>query len=124
MAIWNDQGISTSSSITLTNINAAGEEIKVSAYNGLDCFQDSLIFTVNVSPTITTVSLNDNLTGHTSCEGDNIVFSAIGSGNWYQYLREFLEELLQLFNLQQAQHTAQPLYLTKTLYWLEIIRHP
>ena len=86
LAVFNSLGISTSSSVTLNNINAGGEEIKVRTYNGLDCFQDSLTYTISVSPT-TTVSLNDNLTGNTSCENDNIIFSAVGSGNWFQFLR-------------------------------------
>ena len=63
LAVFNSLGISTSSSVTLNNINAGGEEIKVRTYNGLDCFQDSLTYTISVSPT-TTVSLNDNLTKH------------------------------------------------------------
>ena len=86
LAVFSSLGVSTSSSATINNINGAGEDIKVRTYNGLDCYQDSLIYSISVSPT-TTVSLNDNLTGHTTCEGDNVIFSAIGSGNWYQFIR-------------------------------------
>ena len=86
LLVFNSLGVSTSSSITISNINVAGEQIKVRTYNGLDCYQDSLTHSISVSPT-TTVTLNNNLTGNTACLGDNIIFSAIGSGNWYQFLR-------------------------------------
>jgi hypothetical protein len=38
LAVFNSLGVSNSPSITLTNINAAGEQIKVRTYNGLDCY--------------------------------------------------------------------------------------
>ena len=46
LAVFNSLGVSNSSSITLTNINAAGEQIKVRTYNGLDCYQDSLTHSI------------------------------------------------------------------------------
>ena len=81
---FSSMGKSASRSILLTNINAGGEEIKVRTYNG-DCFTDSLTYYVDVVSG-TTVNLNTTMTGDTACEGENITFSAIGSGNWYEFM--------------------------------------
>ena len=78
-------GKSSSNSITISDLSAGGEEIKVRAYNG-NCFTDSDTYSINVSTT-TSVNLIDNLTNSTFCKGDNVIFSATGSGNWYQFIR-------------------------------------
>ena len=73
---------STQNTITLTNINAGGEDILVTTFNG-DCQQNSQIFRINVS-SITTVNLN--APNDTACSGGNIEFFATGSGAWYEFL--------------------------------------
>ena len=64
------QGVSNQNTITLTNINAGGEDILVTTYNG-DCAQNSQIFRINVSgiPNITLNAPSD-----TACSGGNIEF--------------------------------------------------
>ncbi|MBT6128129.1 MAG: hypothetical protein HOH47_05990, partial [Flavobacteriaceae bacterium] len=81
---FSSMGKSSSRSILLTNINAGGEEIKVRTYNG-ECLTDSFTYYVDVV-TGTTVNLNSSMTGNTSCEGENITFTALGSGGWYEFL--------------------------------------
>ena len=85
LAAFSSLGKSTSNSVTITDLSAGGEEIKVRAYNG-DCLTDSFTYTINVSPT-TSVILTDNLTNNTFCENDNVIFNAVGSGGWFQFLK-------------------------------------
>ena len=77
-------GKSASNSVLMTNIFGGGEEVKVRTYNG-DCFTDSLTYYIDVVSS-TTVNLNTTLTGGAACDGDNISFTGIGSGNWYEFL--------------------------------------
>ncbi|MGB2347178.1 MAG: hypothetical protein ACPH7K_01730, partial [Flavobacteriaceae bacterium] len=75
------------SSFTSTGIPpATGEQIKVTYYRG-SCMAESLIYTTNVIPFSSSITLNT--TSNTICQGDNLIFNVNSSGStWYHFILE------------------------------------